>query len=843
MATRFTTALDVDGLRVEANIPRNSSAWQLANSVFCPLGPSPTRAWLAVTKQTLDQVVALDAAGNSHTINWYQYLTTEDGGTPTETKTLSYNGMYLVGAERVLQGAPDDSNALFLAEFADGRYVANKKSDTGNITVNLRSYANSTDYLTGTSGYTWNTLIEALWNACGVLGTYPSLPGTLPVDGAPQNHWFIGHNAYRSLCVVLDYLDCAIRHNPFAAVGGQYSIIQLGASQTLASNTDSLKWNGQPQTGIPAHVASSVKVYFHYHRKGYGQERDTELANNWAYNGAGTTITVATGVTGSVGTLPLWDDLPAIIDESGNQSNAADCTTRANNRNSRYVTRNSITYRHRIHRGLFATDYLPGGQVKAVLWRNWGDGLNPDGTSNAFGGTCTEFVCTRELVHGFKVDKVNPNNTVSWLDRNNDTPEWNQYSGLDLGKHSYPTYPRLPNIVEVNHVGTATGTTVYPYGSYGLHRGRVRRWVNNELAILDDCWILFVDEYDTKQGTIPAKQGDCFGPARLSGITTDTHEGGEATLPVYTVRKGSVGGTGEIVVFELSEALEQGTTETASAYLCVLGAGVWTADTDQAITVACGYSSIGRLWKGPVGAKGLAYQRLDGVYEIIYMLRYDMFVKFVAAETRSIGQNSFSVTIVEGFQHGDLNGDNQAVVYDPYGIFPRVTDQCNGIAVWDDENDRYQCIFVEQAATMAKATINNATIGIQLGQDTDIPVNNFTVISPPPFAANPVPIPDTARNLYQFRGKDGDEVLLVWDDASLEWIIAQISCREKSYVVKPVNDIEKGATGDCVIYINGVATTEIIQCKALGAKVFSNKWCSAWTEPSTGVVYVAPWEC
>lgn len=841
MATRFSTTLTVNGLRVEGTIPRGSKAWQLANSIFNPLGPSPCKAWLAVTKLTLDQISS--SGSTPCTIEWKQDTTTLDSGSITESLEREFNGMYFIGAERILHGAPSDPNALFLAEFADARYLANKKSDSGSLVANIRSYANTNDYLTGTTTVgTWEQLVQSLWNSCGVLGTYPSLPGGLPVDGVPQNHWMIGLSAYRCLCVVLDQLDCALRFNPFEAVGSQFSIIQLGSSQTLSANNDTLKWNGQPESNVAAHVASTVKVYFHYHRKGYGQERDTELANNWAYNGTGTTVSVSTSVTGSSGTVPLWDDLPAILDETGNQSNTAACATRAANRASRYATRNSITFRHRIHRGILATDYLPGGSVRAVLWRNWNDGQNPDGSTNPFGGTCTEFVCCRDLVHGFKPDN---SGGVIWLDRNNDTPEWDQYSGLDLGKHSYPTYPRIANIVQVNHVGYSEGEVVNPTGTNNLHKGRVRRWVNNELQTLDDCWILFVDEYDTKLGNIPAKQGDCFGPGRLSGITTDTHEGGSATLPVYTVRKGGTTGSssGEIVVFELTQALTSGLTTTASAYLCELGAGVWTADNTQPITVACGYSDIGRLWTAPIGARGLAYQRLDGVYEIIYMTRYDMFVPFQATVNRGSSDESFSATAQNGFQHGDIE-PSSFVVWDASFVFPRVGNGAYGLAVWNDDLSRYDCVYVQQLAITGKAKINNATTGLQFGDVDNISVTNFVTTSPSPFNLTPSPLPTSAYNKFGLRGKDDDEVWLEWDNHSSVWVVVQIRNNEKSYVVKSLANGTKGTTPvNCEVYVNGVATGRIIACQPLGAAVTANKWCSAWTEPSTGITYVAPWEC
>jgi hypothetical protein len=69
-----------------------------------------------------------------------------------------------------------------------------------------------------------------LWSDSGLPSSYPGLPPGLPIDGVPQNTWLIGLNAWRALTAVLDQLDCAVQHDPFA---NTYSIVQLGESQSL----------------------------------------------------------------------------------------------------------------------------------------------------------------------------------------------------------------------------------------------------------------------------------------------------------------------------------------------------------------------------------------------------------------------------------------------------------------------------------------------------------------------------------------------------------------------------------------------------------------------------------
>lgn len=490
----FTTSITVGGedAVLAESLPLGSRAFQRANSIFCPVGPAPSRAWMLMTAAKLDE---LDE-NESHNIVWAQ--TGEDG---SASETLTFHGFYIVNAERVTQGGVGDDAGLFLVELADARYLAARKGDTETLIKNIRSYANSADYLTGTSGATWASLATSLWDACEVLGSFPGLPFT--PDGEPQNNWFIGQNAWRALCGFLDFLDCAVAYDPLA---GTFSIVQLGASQTIENHEDTLEWDGEPVSGNAAEVAATVRVYFSYHRKAYGQERDTELANNWAYDGQGTSVDVSTGVVGASGVKPLWDDLPAILDEDGSQTNTSAMNTRATARKTRYVTRWTLAPQHRVHAGLL-TDILPGAKVRAVLWRNWG---------SSQGGTVTEFVCRSQLVTDFRGDGSSP----AWFDSELGTPEREAWITPDLARHSYPNYPRLPNMVQAfKSTGSPSTGDLIAANVDGLHEGRVARWVEGAIAILDNCWIRFIDWEDDDEGDVIAEHGRYY-YGRLSGVET-----------------------------------------------------------------------------------------------------------------------------------------------------------------------------------------------------------------------------------------------------------------------------------------------------------------------------------
>lgn len=739
---RFTTAIDIDGQRVEINVPRGTKAWRLANSVFCPLGPAPTQAWFVMTRQSVN---ALGVNG-PHTITW-QYIEAEDAGTPTVTRTLTFPGLYIVKAERLMHGAVGDLNAIYLVEFSDARLLAARKSDSGSQRVNLRSYANAADYLTGTSGGTWATLLTSLWNACGTLGAFPGLPGGIPIDGQPENTWIVGLNAYRALNAVLDQLDCAICHNPLT---NTYTIVQLGAAQTIDDAATSLQWNAEPVNPTASRAAANLNIYFIWHRKAFGQERDTELENNWAYEGDGTAINQATGIAGGQGTIPLWDDLRVVLGENNTQLNASAITTRAENRKTRYVTRWSVTNQHRIHFGLL-TDFVPGGQIRAVLWRNWCD------TDNPLGGTVTEFTCQPELVIGLKPSE---DGEPAWFDRQLAAPEREMYSPPDFSRHSFPNYPRLPNIVQVWDTGSAEGDTIQP-NEEGFHRGRVKRWVANAMATLDDCWILFVDEFDTKTGQVEAVKGEYYGPARLSGIK----DIGGANLPVYLVRKGG-GGVGDEVVFQLTSTLVL--SGEANARICTLVGGVYVAN-GNAIIVRDFYENPGE-WQGFSGYQGKARKASDGKYDITWMERPALFARSILAADFVTAPAPVAATITGQFQQGNKLLPT-AEVNDPAEMFPKALTGAKQLITWNDVNSRADVVVSQQQGIYATATLNQELLATTAH---NVSITNFRIQSFSPFNLAPSPLPTTVENPFHHQGENGKEVLLLYGHILGKWNIIQI---------------------------------------------------------------------
>ncbi len=462
-----------------------------ANSYWCPVGP---RAGLAHLLMFRKDLAALD-------------------GTATHTLKMgdtSFGPLYLVGSFRLGKGGPEDDNSVHMVKFADRRILAERMTDSDLKAYNIRSYANKQAYLTGTykidvtTPWTWQTLFDDLWGELPSFGSAPTLPYT--PDGTPENFRFIGVNAWDAIHEILTKIGCTTAYDP---IGNTFTVVRLGSVQAFTAQ-DFILYDASPIESDVTSIPEKIRVYAHTYYQSYGQERDTELATNWSLAPAAFTD-VATSVSGAVaGTLvQLWDDLPRVLDEDNSLDNTAAIASRAAEVAANWVQDQQTERKHRTYQGIGTA--LPGSQIKAVLWRQWGD------------GTKTELSNHPGLPGPFTGD-MTPPATGAVQDN---------LRGPDLARKSYPNYPRLPNIVRVWDSGSSAGESVAANGS-GFHPGTVERWVAGTMASLDACWILFVDDFDDLAGAVNAKNGDYYGPGRLCGMETDTAD----QRPIYLVRRG-----------------------------------------------------------------------------------------------------------------------------------------------------------------------------------------------------------------------------------------------------------------------------------------------------------------
>ena len=841
MPIRFTTSITINDKAVWLDVPPNSEAWQKANSIFHPLGPAPTRAWFLMTKRDLDDLVRQvtppsnttdpEPAPISVSIDWtvveMDYSDPDDPTTTTTTNT--FTGLYLVDAERLKPGGVGDVNSLYLVEFADARLLAARKSDCGVVISNIThiaAYANGEDYLTETTTIgTWDKLVQALWDGCRLLGTYPNLPGSLPIDGVPNNTWLIGLNSWRALTAVLDQLDCAVARDPFT---NEFTIVQLGDNQDVfpPGYTDTRRFDGEPVTPLAAVAAAILNIYFVFSRKSYGQERDTERTVNWAYNGQGSIKqNVKTGIVGGQGTVALWDDLAWVLDENNQQSdtNKNAIATRADNRKARYVTRYSVTPQHRIHRGI-RTEYLPGSQVRATVWRNWGDH-----ETNKLGGTVTEFVCCVGLISGMTATS---GGGVAWLDAGLTAPEREQYGPPDLGRRSFPTYPRLPNLVQITtSIGSnTTGNKVKPEGTndQGLkfHRGAVMRFDTGSLQAPDhfsqECWILFTDKLpgQTAVGDVEAEYGQIYGPARLSGMTkckTDSDPDG-LSLPVYVLRKGaSEKDTGTLIFFELTPdvaavepILDLGSTSLA--YLLSFNTTTKAFGTDGTqIIVSDPYASPGE-WQGMEGLRGIATKRGDNiggkdVYSVVWMERPALITYGTISENF---EPTFASSLIDSnitfFQQGNKRPPNTNILSDPNLFYPMALgqrldltniDPARFMGIWNDRTKLIEAMVVQQQTFYCLAVLkNNVRSNNSNAVVTDVQPCMFSPFNLYPRDLEVIDgvIGLQINNRLNRIGIQGTQCLIFWNRNYEEWVLAATDDRYFSGLVQ-VDDPDFPAAG------------------------------------------------
>lgn len=706
----LSTAITIDGsypaIIADHRTLQGTIAWQKANSIFCPAGPAPLRAWVLMLKRDLTTFLATSGVNGPHTIRWSNIL---DG----VTTDYDFHKLYFSQSERIFQGGVDDENALHLVEFFDVRGILATMTDTDNTRVNVRSYADPNDYLAGTEGGTWTSLVTTLWGKCPGLGAFPGLP--YAPDGVPTDARFLGVNAWHALCAVLDKLDCAVSYAPLA---GLYEIVRLGATQNLITPTGNmLKWDGEPKNTAVKDIPETVRVYFNNHWQSYGQERDTEQTDNWSVSSvepaARAYVDVATGVAGALaGTIKaVWDDLPRLLDEDNAISNAAAVTTRAAARAANWVQRQQVVNAHKIYIGI--QNFAPGEQIRAVLWRNYGDG-----EANVLGGTVTEYIAKPELVYGISDAGMGAAAFLS------DTSHEN-YKPLDLARKSYPNFPRLPNIVQVYHSGSGSGEFV-DANADGFHPGRVRRWVANNLEVLEDCWIKFVDDHATLGGDVPATNGDCYGPARLSGVSTS----GGNLLPVYTVRRGAIVAW---VEFTLTADMTAGVSAAATVDR------YWDVNPGAAVDIN---DRQGLFTRALTGAKGIAVlDTINNLYITVECQSKAGWIRGTLTADMSAGSSGGANVVDFGGSQQDVQSPGSTVtVYDPAGLFTHAKNGAAFKAIYDAIEDKYilaECQskagWIRGALTADMASSSAAASVTDYGgsqQDVQDPGSTLTVYDP-----------------------------------------------------------------------------------------------------------------
>lgn len=481
--------------------------WGHANSYHCPRGKEAGRAWVLLTRATLN--------GISETADLRLKFRSPQG-------EITFPRLRFVRGTCMSAGpTASDVAAAYLLELADKRHWLamttvvkqyNIRCPAPPAVTGVELY--HSESLNAGALWTWATLVSDLWALlpASLRGSTPSLPYT--PDGTPEGFRFIGVSVWDAIHQVLEKIACTTVYDP---VDDTISIVRATATQTnltaeINDLVDRKLDDLSPLDADSAFVPATIKVLFHKLYKHYGSDPITHRLGNWSMDPV-YVVDKASGVAGAVaGThVALWDDRPALVNAAGTVQDTSGLNTRATEVAANYV--NAILKRqshsHRLYGGA-VTEITTGSEVERIIWRDYGDEM----------GMLTEIV---NRPFSFSVGRGNASVPSEHLA----TP--------DLSRASFPLYPRDVHLVEVVTPSGDMGDLIPQDGS-GLFPGKVLRPdvdKNTDSELLytygEDCYIHIGQRFYGSTATEPRLlRGQRF----LARIIGSKDVGGEV-LPVY----------------------------------------------------------------------------------------------------------------------------------------------------------------------------------------------------------------------------------------------------------------------------------------------------------------------
>lgn len=545
-----------------------------ANAFTLPLGRDPGRGAVLMVRSDLDD---LDE-------NSFLQLVWE-----SDFDTLTIQSLIITRAIALNKALTTDPNALFMVELADKRHVFPFSSIDSQYNVRMPAPSALSgpnlyypESLNSGAIWGWETMVGDIWSELpDDAGEAPLLPYS--PDGAPNDFRFIGVSAWHALHEVLDKLQIAVKYDP---VNDIFSLVRLGETQDgLATTLDDLTDAGRliydfdPTESDLARMPETIRVFFRRQEAlndeafAHGAEDDTSRSGNWE-SAPSISKDVATGVSGVAAgsVLPVWNDLPALVNEEGTNTNSAALGTRANEVAQNIEAR--ITTSDASQRKYFSgitTDILPGSEIDSVAWQDFGGDRDSAGL----------------------VTVVTQRQTATGLP--------------DASRPLRPTWPRLPQLVQVFTSGGSEGD-ILDANDDGFHDARVVRFADDDVEVLDDCWILFIDDYDNKGGDLKATHSEYY-IGRLSGVETSSG----STRPLYLVRQ-QVASQAKEVRFSLAGPLALIDPEQEDCTVLDFWQGT---DPGTTITVQNNPISVNFQFEGDTGGVGLAsYDEIDDKYRM-----------------------------------------------------------------------------------------------------------------------------------------------------------------------------------------------------------------------------------
>lgn len=304
-------------------VEANHVAWpqvRQCNSFYLPLGHEPGVAHVLMRYEQLKPLI--DHANETSSDN-HIALTFRSG--PTPAVECKFKKLYFGSAKRVAPGPENSQNAVYHVTLYDKRYLAKHFSPP--LTFDI--CASATD--------SWSGVAQKLWESMTFLGTWPTLPYT-PYSKPMWLKWLY-LPTWQSLSILLGQIGCAVAYNPFTDV---FTIARLGDSQSLPLPPNTDTYRSRTLSGNATVYPEKVRVRF-----------------------PGGTTTLNTSKTGALaGTIQSFV-------EHRDPANATEQTNRATEIRDKWLEDRAVPSEKYVVRGLFSA-ILPAGQVKAVLWRDYG---------------------------------------------------------------------------------------------------------------------------------------------------------------------------------------------------------------------------------------------------------------------------------------------------------------------------------------------------------------------------------------------------------------------------------------------------------------------------------------
>lgn len=452
-------------------------AAKLANSYFCPLGPEPGVGHVLMMQSDLS---AIDTTGD-------MTLAFDDG------TLVKFTKLQFVNAMAVSEGTLT-ANRVYLVKVADKRLGYKKFAPPLNKAYNVRSYVSLreptetakivaadcyTESLNSGALWTWTTMLQNIWSN-GSYGTWPGLPST--PAGYPEGFHFTGESNWEALNGVLDLLDFAVKCDPFT---GNLSIVDLTVEQngltsaiaTIGPTLDS----ADPYWGAKSYYPTTVAVQYEKQFAMYGNLPDAELTGNVLF-GTIQTYNKATSKANANSGKVIKNEQEKYVQEEYGGTVWADRDTEATEKKDRLLLRQakSESFARIRCQGIVKT-VSPGSQVKAVLWRNWGN------------GTVTEiarfpgFASMRDMLDASIDNTESKIECLKWIDLarqgNTKYPQVMQWVTLDKASSDTLANP--------NTEGVYTGRIISPNAARNQTTGTLSSnvvWDN-----IQDCFVIFAD--------------------------------------------------------------------------------------------------------------------------------------------------------------------------------------------------------------------------------------------------------------------------------------------------------------------------------------------------------------